>query len=286
MKAIYSYWDTTGNLTKSAGNWLNPQFMFYSLVHSAKKSKEIFGRVEMITTTKCKPIFDKLEIFDAVGTELDEISHYPRSLWALGKIKAYSIQTEPFIHIDNDLQLEDASVLELSKNYDFIVQELEDRRYENTGKPFATGWYHTYIPTIQYLKEYDGYVNPNYVYQVDYAYNMGVYGCKDLDFNKRYCKEVFKTVDKNLQLFVDYEKNTKYPNHNVSCYFEQYLIAQMIHFEKKQDKVFRVIQDAEYNYYRHLLFSKKDENIYNWFKKAVEIGYPKQYEIINQLINT
>jgi hypothetical protein len=288
MIAIYSYWDTIGDLTKSAGNWSSPKFMLYSLVHSAKKSKEHFGYVKMVTTSSCKEIFEKLEIFDEVTTELDNIAHYPKTLWALGKIYAYSIQKEPFIHIDNDAMFENDKIVELSKGYDFIVQELEDPRYEDDiNHPFSKGWYYTYIPTLKFLKEQPKYyLNPNYVEQIKYAYNMGVYGCKDLDFNKRYCEEAFKLVDENINFWVNYEKITKYPNHNVPCFFEQYLIAQMITYHKLNDKVFRVIQNSTPKElgYRHILGSKKSQNWYNWFKNAVEISYPKQDKIINNLI--
>lgn len=272
MIAIYSYWDTTGDLTKSAGNWSNPKFMLYSLVHSVKKSKEHFGYAKMITTSSCKEIFESLEIFDEVTTELDNIAHYPKSLWALGKIYAYSIQTEPFIHLDNDVQLEKPINDNLLKK-DVVVQSVEDDwRFTSFYQWMITehlfkGGFKTEVEKFNEIKS---------------AYNMAIYLCNDLKFNKEYCDEAFKMVDENVELFTELHKK-----YCLSIIFEQYLINLLA--LKNQVNVGWLMYHADNSKnkdigYRHIWGAKRNENWYNWFKKVIEMSYPKQYEIINNLI--
>lgn len=49
-------------------------------------------------------MIDDLKLpYTKVHVVLDELNDYHKNLWAIGKIRTYQLQEEPFIHIDGDV---------------------------------------------------------------------------------------------------------------------------------------------------------------------------------------
>jgi len=282
MNFIYSYWETADdnqNLLESFSNrWLNTEFMFFSLIQSVLKSKEYATKVVMITTTRCKPIFDKLEIFDEVTTDLDAISHYDRDMWALGKIYAYSIQTEPFIHIDNDVHFNYKFPIYLfnESKIDIAVQSIEHNKSSMTT---FTPFYNRIINTLYKNGFKTNILNFGRSFK---AYNMGIYLCNNIEFNTLYCTEVFKMINENKEAFIKAKKIC------VSVIFEQYLLYLLAEREGLRVEVLidnykdKFIQ--EYGYL-HIWGRKKDLELYNKFKNLFINYYPNYLEKINNLLD-
>ena len=108
--------------------------------------------------------------------------------WALSKIKTYSMQTEPFIHVDGDV---------------FITEPLPERV---TDAPLVAQ--NREIGTIYYRRMMDRILEHPSIRLPDYigkglkeesvaSYNMGFFGGTDLDFIHRYCREVFRFMEEN-----------------------------------------------------------------------------------------
>jgi hypothetical protein len=74
---------------------------------SFRAARRHFTETALVTDSRGKMLLvDELGLeFTHVGTELDCLGHDDPSLWALGKLTAYSLQEEPFVHIDADVFL-------------------------------------------------------------------------------------------------------------------------------------------------------------------------------------
>lgn len=291
MKAVFSYWSTTDNSLISATNWLNPKYQLYSWVIAVHQAKKWFKKVEIVTDSKALPIFQKLQLpYTGIDTNLDELIDYDKKFWALGKIKAYQIQNEPFVHIDNDVLLL-GNALDGFLDKPLVCQNIED------GQVFKD----FYEPMVNLLEE-----NKVNVYDTEGAMQfwrltekspcMAIYLCNDLEFNKAYCRTAFKFVNDNLELLSMAERNQltakeKDTGREVPlCYsviFEQYLAGQVA---KQTGKKFTPMceedkfADLEKLGYVHIWGAKKNEQWFENIEKIVKRDYPLQYEIIQNLI--
>ena len=77
---------------------------------SCLNAKKIYGNIELYTDTVGKKILiDKLNLpYDRVHLVFDNndfMDSLPNELWAISKIYTYSLQNEPFIHVDGDFIL-------------------------------------------------------------------------------------------------------------------------------------------------------------------------------------
>ena len=104
MKIVQSFW-TNGGLTNTYG-WLSPEYHWMSWALSVLQLRQFYDEVELVTDDLGKHILiDVLQLpYTSVRTDLQTaMTGYPKELWALSKIYAYSLQKEPFLHIDGDI---------------------------------------------------------------------------------------------------------------------------------------------------------------------------------------
>ena len=277
MKAVFSYWSTTENSLINATNWINPKYQLYSWVIAINQARKWYDKVEIVTDSLALPLFQKLKLpYTEIHTVLDELIDYDKKLWALGKIKAYQIQDEPFIHIDNDVFLLEDS-LNKFKNERIVCQNIEN------GHQYK-GYYE---PLINILEENE--VNildkdglPQYWRLTENSPCMAIYLCNDLRFNEEYCRVVFNFVDVNKKLLEDLERSITVP----LCYsviFEQYLAGQVA--EQLRVPITPMCENSnlaalEKLGYVHLWGGKRNEEWYYYTEKIVKRDYPEQFEII------
>lgn len=273
MKIVYSYWET-GNGLERPSNWFSSRFMLSSMVISVLHSYKHYGRVEMVTDSRSKLWIEKLGLpFESIKTDLDELHNkYDKQSWAMGKIKAYSIQDEPFMHVDLDVILFEKLSTKFTSN-ELYVQNFE---------PFNIEVYNSnYIPYIEMLEVQSDNL-PMGFYDKQRALNLGVYGCNNLEFNKLFYDSVFKFMDSNesyLKAFVPLDK--------LCVVWEQYFCAVIA---DRMGLSIGTIIDPGYKLatesgYTHLLVDKYKENVANNFNQFVKISYPQYYEAINELLN-
>lgn len=271
MKVIYSYWET-GNGLKKTSNWFNSRLMLSSMIISVLNSYKHYGRVEMVTDSKSKLWIETLGLpFESIKTDLDELDKYDRDSWALGKIKAYSIQEEPFLHVDLDVFLFEPLSQKLIEN-DLYVQNFE---------PFSIDSYRkTYLPYINLLENI-GTDLPIGFADKKYAFNLGIYGCNNLEFNKLFCSSVFSFLANNQE-----KMKSIVPLHKLCVIWEQYFCAVIAH---KSGLSVGTIIDPHYKIatekgYTHLLIDKYKEEVACNFNEYVKSTYPQYYNAINILL--
>jgi hypothetical protein len=108
MKIVQTFWSSphpaahTMGGVENTGGWLSAEYHWQSWALSVLQLRQFYDEVELVTDAAGKAILiDVLALpYTSVQVVLDEaLAAYPHDLWALAKIYAYSIQTEPFIHI-------------------------------------------------------------------------------------------------------------------------------------------------------------------------------------------
>ena len=102
MKIIQSFWSKP---FQGSGGWYDLIFHYISWTFSCLKLLEFYDKVELITDKAGYDLLvNKLQLpYTWFQMCLNDIDHYDEGLWALGKIYTYSMQNEPFIHVDNDV---------------------------------------------------------------------------------------------------------------------------------------------------------------------------------------
>lgn len=270
-KAVFSFWNTSGDALVKATNWANPKFQLYSWTLAVNNAARFFSEVELVTDSDSLPIFEKLNLpFTNIKTDLDSLSHYPKSLWALGKIKAYSIQHKPFIHLDNDF-------ICFSKPGDYILNsEIGFQNLENGA------WFdRQYRKHFENINEKGKTLPPSWNNREE-AFNFGIYVCNNLNYNNRYCKESFQLVDNNMDIII----SSGHPG--LYCVlFEQYIgatVAKAMGIKPKFLSKYCINSEIEKQGLIHIWGSKRDLKWFNNLEKIVKTEYPKQFDIINNVL--
>jgi hypothetical protein len=220
MKILQTFWTgPTGvnkkNLLSIKAGWLSCEYHWMSWALSCLQAKSIFGSVNLVTDEAGKEILVNLLglPYNNVSTALQTtLNDYHPSLWALAKIYTYSIQTEPFLHLDGDVFLWQKPNQDLL-NAQLIAQNLDK------NLPF-------YADILDQINGNLSFIPPAfsrgaYRHKDLYASNAGLLGGRDLSFFKEYSRQAFEFIDKNK---ADLEKmNTG----TLNLIFEQYLFCQL-----------------------------------------------------------
>ena len=256
MNAIYSYWDLNLDY-RVTKEWYRNDFKWLTLALSVYHSLEHYDKVEMVTTTPMKKLFEEFEIpFTKISTELDDLK-FNRKLWILGKIKAYSIQDDPFIHIDNDFILYEKPTL----NSSILVQEFEsfDILFHKTG----------YKDKLD--KSRENFINKPKLFDVtDKSLCMGVYAVNDINFNKLYCSKVLNLVNDNKDYILKQTDAIRF-----GIILEQYMLSTLA--EENNIGVEEINVD-----FLHLLENKYNGRYYDYIKDEVKIKLPNVYNKIKK----
>lgn len=216
MKIVQSYWSKPYDKSVAGnqmGGWCNKTFHYMSCALSCLKLSEFYP-VELITDQKGRDILiDKIGLpFHWVKDDLHDLD-YPTDLWAIAKISAYGLQTEPFLHVDNDVYIWSAFPEYVTES-NLVVQSIEEsyehnRQYtEDIIKKF------NYVPASILEQQKTNF-------EID-SINAGIIGGNNLSFIKDYSQEAIKFIEKNLPV-LDKMSNIK----GFNLIFEQCLFYSM-----------------------------------------------------------
>jgi hypothetical protein len=238
VKAIYTWHSYKKN------KWVSKDFEILTLLTSIKKSLDFFSNVELYTDSES---FKELTTYDLSQIKIiikDRVEH---ELWVIDKVNTYVLQTEPFIHIDCDFIF-----LKAPKTI-FLQSEIG---FQSVDK-FTNEIGNCYIPRINNLLQCGA---PIY-YNIEEAYNFGVYLCNNLEINTQYCKKVFKLSDFILDNIA--------PVLAYNIVAEQYVMRSLL--ESKKIWVRTLTEEYEDNEdFLHLMHNKKNKNYCNKIKELYE----------------
>jgi hypothetical protein len=198
MRIIQSYWSLPSSYQdkdqygRYNGGFLSAKYNYMSWALSVLTLKKHYKNVELITDEAGKSLLmDTLQLpYNKVTICLDELNHYHPKLWALGKIKAYQMQKEPFLHIDGDVyiwgKLGDMAFHKkplIVQNIDYFYESYEKMKLQIVKK-------FSFIPSeIQHQYQSE---------QPLIGVNAGVIGGCDIDFFQEYTHKVLSFVDRNI----------------------------------------------------------------------------------------
>ena len=220
--------------------------------------------------------------YDKVHVVLDELNNFSTDFWALPKIKTYTLQNEPYLHVDGDVYIWEPFTDELLQS-DFISQNLE----------VTTDYYHSMwadiYPHLDFLpQEMNGYVTGNN----NFACNMGIFGGNDTSFLKKYAEKSYEFAKKNKNL------SNKINASQFNMFFEQVLFQEMLTLENKSCSflIKEISHDNDYkgfgDFYRvphektylHLLgVFKRNFQVCKMLESYVMLHYPEYFQKISNL---
>ncbi|SIQ80825.1 hypothetical protein SAMN05880574_12631 [Chryseobacterium sp. RU37D] len=289
FKIVQSFWSKPflEAAKKNKNLWLNKEMFFISNALSVLKLKEFYSNVELVTDHYGKRILiDILKLpYDSVDLSLNDIDNYRHELWAVGKIKAYSIQNEPFLHIDNDVFLWKAF------EESFLTNPLFCQNFENNVEYYSKITEEIKENAFKIPKEMTPYIENKANLNGYEGINAGIIGGNDLDFFKKYCQLAFNIIDKN------YNKLDNLSSINpFNVFFEQALFHSLsihdnVHVEKlfpPTDKSFIElvrIENIPSSFYIHpVAVWKKSIHINEYIYITLKESYPEYFERIQTLL--
>lgn len=286
MKAIQTFWTCKRSLLEHSFWWLNPQCHLMSWALSCLSLRENYDEVILYTDTNGYKVFGELLAlpYTDIVVQYDNL-HCPEPHWAYAKLKTYSIQKEPFIHIDGDVILPHR-----------LNDSIESAGLIAQNKEISGQHYRGMMDEILQRKlRLPDFLKAAIERESIPSYNAGVLGGNDLDFIQEYCHTAFRIIEDN-HLNEPGNPNINI-NHNV--FLEQVLFAALA--EKLDKPVSTVIdhsiRDDGYTYaefcnlykYDHISLlhfiggHKRRPQTCDLFAKTLLNRYPEYYRRIVEL---
>lgn len=282
MRIVQTFWTAGRNPLEHSFGWLRPEYNLMSWTLSCLCLRKHYDEVALYTDEQGKRVLiDLLHLpYTEVNVVYDETLCLPQH-WAYAKVKTYSLQTKPFLHIDGDIFLF-KPLTEVVVNVPLITQ----------SKEIGTKYYRQIMDEI--LREsvlklpqliVDGLKEESIA-----SYNMGVFGGNDISFIRAYCKEALALCDTNKD---------RCSNGNFNLLFEQIFFALKARLEKQPvrtifsgtfndngytAKEFCQIDDYEHKNYFHFLGGhKREQCLIESLEEVLIFLYPNYYRLIINL---
>lgn len=285
MRIVQTFYTNCFKEGDSCRGWLSEESNLMCWALSCLKAKQFYDIVELYTDKHGEDILiNQLNLpYDEVHVALDDASIFkklPNYLWAMPKIYTYSLQTEPFIHIDGDFIF--WKRYEFNKPLIFQNIEYDVPLYKRIHKKLAENIENTIFEDCLKEEFTDG------------AFNMGLFGGYNISFIREYASNALSYVINN------YERNVfKEENNNINCFIEQFYISYLV---KKKQLDYEVIHGpvrnnsnkdyelADFNYihktagFSHFLGqSKSNHYVVDFIKQELYSNYIGYYNHIHKI---
>jgi hypothetical protein len=187
MLAVWSHWSKPFATRLGAG-WPTLAHYLMACVLSVETARPHFKGTRLVTDrVGAEMLVDAVGLdFDDVRLDLSEIDYCDSDWWNLGKVQAYRVQDEPFVHIDNDVflwnglpeRLVKADVLAQCPEHFTDVSDYYRLDELEALRRYPYGW----LPKeVEWCRSLYG------VHQL--SLNTGIYGGRRVDFIQ-YCAEL------------------------------------------------------------------------------------------------
>jgi hypothetical protein len=280
MRAIWSFWSKPHRAERST-MWTTPDHHWMSWILSVETARRHLPETALHTDSAgAELLVDRLGLeFGEVYTTLDALADEDPGWWALGKLHTYTLQTEPFVHIDSDVYLWKplpdlllrAPVLaqhpEETDVY-YAPQCLEETFSRHPGSRLPREW--TWFPEQQ---------------GVHFAPCCGILGGCDVDFLRGYAEKAlsFLRHPDNRSAFAAFQDK---PGNMILL--EQYFLGACLSYCRKHiEYLFDSWTEATnpvhaaHRGYTHLIGSaKKDE----WIARRLEARVRREYPVLFERI--
>ena len=289
MRAVWSFWSTPFAVSHHRA-WLSDRHHLLAWVLSTMTARRHYGATALYTDDAGARL-----LLDGIGLEFDHVSLALNALhaqdpewWALGKLHTYRLQTEPFIHIDNDVFL--WRPLSPDPARAAVLAELPD--YIWAGHPY-------YQPESfeRAIVDGNGWLPPEWRwYRANWpeqrADGCGVFGGTHVEFIQHYATQGIRLMEEPRNRAIWNGIHGKL-GHNIL--FEQYLLAACIEYHRNHsespycdvavDYVFSSLDEAfgpavaKRRGYTHLIAeAKRNPQLADRLEARVAEDYPAQYQ--------
>ncbi len=287
MKAVWSLW-TKPLRSESGWTWPSQKHHLLAWVLSVETARRHYPETALFTDDEgAEMLIDGMGLgFDRVSTALNALHDRDPEWWALGKVYTYSLQSEPFVHIDTDVflwnklpdRLETADVF--AQNPEYFDGRCMHYPLERIGHAInaVNGW----LP-----KELSHGLSAGDWYK---AANCGIMGGNRVDFIRYYAGLALKFMEdprnRAAWSFLDHKWS-------MCCVFEQYLLTACIDYHRNFGRssfgdvgiryLFESESDAAHEAvrvgYTHLIAgAKQNLTLLDHVERRVRRDYPELYE--------
>jgi len=227
MRIVQTFWTARQDPLRHGYGWPHAEYNLMSWALSCLSLRQHYDEVVLYTDSAGKHVLiDELRLpYTDVQVVYDDFECLPHH-WALSKVKTYSMQSEPFLHVDGDIYVS-RPLPESALTAPLVAQNRE----------VGTIYYRN---MLQRILSHSSLSLPDYVEQSIHeesvaSYNMGFFGGTDIPFIRRYCNEVFHFFALNGM------NDMENKNSAVGCnvFFEQILFA--LFADKEQREVASVL---------------------------------------------
>jgi len=268
--------------------WAAPEYHLMSWALSCLQLHKIYGTVTLFANSPATHLLvDMLQLpYTEVCLTHDKLTLIHPDLWALPKIYTYSLQEQPFLHIDGDVFIFKSLEIGLLKG-ELIAQNVEvatDNYYILTQKELMRHFIF-FPPCVK--KDFES-ENP---FQ---AINAGILGGSNVSFIRNYAALAFEYIHKNANQLKHINVNS------FNIFFEQHLFYTLAKEKNIPVNILfeGIVNDNGYKYlgdfhdvpfnrsYLHLLgHFKRDE--FTGIRMAAKLKelYPDYYERIITLFH-
>lgn len=208
VQTLHSY--KNANLLKDSFGWYAPEYHLMSWTLSCLQLKKYYPKIELYSNSLSSQILcDNLLLpYDTVHTSHNNFSSPHRDLWALPKIYTYSLQEEPFLHVDGDVFI-----------FKPFSQKLLEQNLIAQNEEIATEYYTSMQKfLIKSFKYFPEVVKADFsTNEPIHAVNAGILGGANIPFFREYTKTAFEYVNKNRDCLCSIDAN------KFNVFFEQHL---------------------------------------------------------------
>jgi hypothetical protein len=226
-RAVFSYFNAEESFTNKAGFNSFSDFL-YTMALATDLAGRHFKEVEIVTNSWGQMVLKFAGIqATEYSTALNSIKGISRWFWAYGKLVAYTQQTKPFVHLDNDV---------------FLWRPLPDRilnaqlcfQSKETMSMPIYNWYNVLRPCWDKAAIQPQPIKNNSV--TDFVYNCGICGGHDLEFFKEWicCSgEYILSPENQYVLFEEFRNMLMHQN----LWHEQYFGSALVKAQNKRGVV-------------------------------------------------
>ena len=189
MRIIQTFWSGGRDPLQYGYGWPLPEYNMMSWVLSCLSLRKYYDDVELYTDKLgYELLIEKLRLpYTHVHVVYDENLCRPLH-WAYAKIRTYTAQTEPFLHVDGDVYI--------SQPFPDVVF---DAPLVAQNREIGTVYYQKMIDDI--LKMSNIVLSEDLMNSISLdmvsSYNMGVFGGNDMEFIHEYCEKAIGFVVRN-----------------------------------------------------------------------------------------
>lgn len=237
MKIVQTFWSGYKNPLVDDFGWKSPQEHLMSWALSCLSLKENYDEVVLYTDSIGYHVLKELLglPYTNIILQYDNLS-CPEQHWAYPKILTYSLQNQPFIHVDGDVYLPKR-----------LATSIESSGLIAQNKEIGTPYYKNMVNAIiQSNIHIPNLLNEELKRDSISSYNAGIIGGNDIEFIQKYCQAALKFINENRLNDIDYDNK----NVNLNILFEQilfYVLSQEQH-KMVSTVLNHDIQDNGYTY--------------------------------------